>query len=184
MHIFVRHEFANLISFRRFAQYIVTEYSDRFGAMLLMLLLSLALSDQIREIHSEKNLAQTEALHLKDELNGVATGQNRFRKPGSGSIYDELNRANTEIQLLNQVMQSAAQLGKKACVNRIDRYQQSYRTIDAEYTANRVATVSSHSQQADQRIHEVSEATEQVAANIHEISHAVVQVAQKITQGA
>ncbi len=157
----------------------ITEYSDRFGAMLLMLLLSLALSDQIREIHSEKNLAQTEALHLKDELNMALQQAKTDLENRVAAQYDELNRANTEIQLLNQVMQSAAQLGD-ASTGLTDI--SSLIATDAEYTANRVATVSSHSQQANQRIHEVSEATEQVAANIHEISHAVVQVAQKITQ--
>ncbi len=157
----------------------ITEYSDRFGAMLLPLLLSLALSDQIREIHSGKNLAQTEALHLKDELNMALQQAKTDLENRVAAQYDELNRANTEIQLLNQVMQSAAQLGD-ASTGLTDI--SSLIATDAEYTANRVATVSSHSQQANQRIHEVSEATEQVAANIHEISHAVVQVAQKITQ--
>lgn len=157
----------------------LTEYSDRLGVMLLVLLLSLALADQIRDIYSEKESAQAEALQLKDELNTALQHAKTELENRVAAQHDELKRANAEIQFLNQVMQSATQLGD-ASTGLTDI--SAHIAADAEYMATRVATVSSHSQQANQRIHEVSVATEQVAANIHEISRTVVQVAQKITQ--
>lgn len=157
----------------------LTEYSDRLGVMLLVLLLSLALADQIRDIYSEKDVAQAEALRLKDELNAALQHAKTDLESRVAAQRDELSRANAEIQLLNQVMQSAAQLGDASTgLTNISVHI----ATDAEYMANRVATVSSHSQQTDQLIHEVSEATEHVAANIHEISRTVAQVTQKITQ--
>ncbi|GAK58763.1 sensor histidine kinase [Candidatus Vecturithrix granuli] len=157
----------------------LTEYSDRAGAMLLVLLLSLALADQIRDIHSEKDVAQAEALRLKDELNAALQQTKAELENRVTAQHDELNRANAEIQLLNQVMQSAAQLGD-ASTGLTDISV--HIAADAEYMANRVATVSSNSQQTNQLIHELSEATEHVAANIQEISRTVAQVVQKITQ--
>lgn len=155
----------------------ITEYGDRVGAVLLMLLLSLALANQIRDIYAENDRAQAEALRLKDELTAALQRAKAELERRVAAQNDELQQANAEITLLNQVMQSAAQLGE-ASIGLTDI--SGHIADDAEYIAKHVESVSSKSQQTNTLIHDISEATDQAAAAMQNMADTVTQVTEKI----
>lgn len=157
----------------------LTESGDRLGMVMLVLLLSLALTSRIRTITREKELLQTDALRLKDELN-IALQQAKEKL--ETHVVDQqlqLERANLQIQTLNRVLTSAEQLGNaSAGLTHVSMEI----VAEAEETSQQVALVSSNSAQIAQSVHNAFVDTEDVATNTQEIVRMVTNVAGIINQ--
>ena len=155
------------------ANNILTQYGDRVGAVLLGLLLSLALADRIRSTDQERALAQSEALQLKNDLNIALERAKEELETRVNLQANELERARDEIQLLNQVMSGAEQLGHAS-----EGLMQISTQIatKSEQTSQQMSRISENSRQISQHISDVSVSTEEVAANINEISRTVINV--------
>ena len=152
---------------------LLTQHGDRFGAVLMGLLLSLALADRIRSTNRERNLAQDEALHLKDELNSALEQAKNELETRVALQANELERAKDEIHLLSQVMNGAEQLSQAS-----EGLTQISAQIaaKAKQTSQEMSRISLNSQQINGHISDVSVSTEEVAANINEITQTVIKV--------
>lgn len=157
---------------------LLTTQSDRIGAILMILLLSLALANRIRTITQEQKRIQSETIQLKEELNTALQHSKEALEARVAAQTHDLARAKTEILVLNQVMESAEQVGTASeGLTRIS----SQIAAEAELTAKQVAQVSAHSREITANVQEVSTATEKVTAYIQALTGQIALVMQRIT---
>ena len=152
---------------------------DTLGAVVLVLLLSLALADRIQSITQEKEQAQTEALHLKDDLNAALQQVNDELEARVTARTAALERAENEILVLNQVMEGAEHLSSAS--TGLTEISTQIAT-EAEEISFQTSRVSSNSQQISSGMHDVATSTEEVAANIQEISQTITKVTEIVQQ--
>lgn len=157
----------------------ITNASDTVGAIVLVLLLSLALADRIRNITLEKNQAQTEALELKDNLNTALQQVNDELEARVAARTTELERAEHQILVLNQVMEGAEHLSQ-ASTGLTEISTQI--AAESEQISLQTSRVSSNSQQISRGMHEVATSTEEVAANIQEMAQTISRVTEIVRQ--
>lgn len=156
-----------------------TSSSDNFGAVVLVLLLSLALADGIRNITQEKEQAQAETLRLKDDLNAALQQVNAELEVRVSARTAALARAEREILVLNQVMEGAEHLSDASTgLTEIS----SQIAAESEQISFQTSRVSSNSQQISLGMRDVATSTEEVAANIQEISRTIARVAEIVRE--
>ncbi|GAK57859.1 methyl-accepting chemotaxis sensory transducer [Candidatus Vecturithrix granuli] len=156
-----------------------TNSSDNFGAVVLVLLLSLALADGIRSITQEKEQAQAETLHLKDDLNAALQQVNAELEARVAARTNALERAEHEILVLNQVMEGAEHLSNAS--SGLTRISTQIAT-ESEQISFQTSRVSSNSQQISLGMRDVATSTEEVAANIREISRTITRVTEIVRE--
>jgi methyl-accepting chemotaxis protein len=157
---------------------VLAQYGDRIGAVLMMLLLSLALADRVRTVMQEKEHTHLESLQLKEDLNVALQNAKEELEARVAAQTAKLELANAEIQTLNLVMRSAEQLGGASSgLTQISTQI----AAEAEQTSQQIGLISSNSHQMSQSIHDVSVSTEEVASNIREIAQTITKVTEIVT---